>query len=104
MVVTQNGTPMEDYQQVMAKLKGFKGVLAATPFIYNQVMLSSGKNVSGVVLRGIDVSSDRQVTKLSKSIVEGLSTNSTRPWARVLSPSRYWWWARSWPTSRPARG
>jgi lipoprotein-releasing system permease protein len=71
VVVTHNGTPMEDYQQVMAKLKGFKGVLAATPFIYNQVMLSSGKNVSGVVLRGIDVQTDRQVTKLSKSIVEG---------------------------------
>jgi lipoprotein-releasing system permease protein len=71
VVVTHNGTPMEDYRQVMAKLKGFKGVLAATPFIYNQVMLSSGKNVSGVVLRGIDVQSDRQVTKLSTSIVEG---------------------------------
>ena len=71
VVVTHNGTPMEDYRQVMAKLKGFKGVLAATPFIYNQVMLSSGKNVSGVVLRGIDVPSDRQVTKLSTSIVAG---------------------------------
>lgn len=71
VVVTHDGTPMEDYQQVMAKLKGFKGVLAATPFIYNQVMLSSGKNVSGVVLRGIDVRTDRQVTNLSKSIVDG---------------------------------
>jgi lipoprotein-releasing system permease protein len=71
VVVTHNGTPMEDSRQVMAKLKGFKGVLAATPFIYNQVMLSSGKNVSGVVLRGIDVQTDRQVTKLSSSIVEG---------------------------------
>jgi lipoprotein-releasing system permease protein len=71
VVVTRNGVPMEDYQQVMAKLKGFKGVQAATPFIYNQVMLSSGKNVSGVVLRGVDVRSDRQVTKLSTSIVEG---------------------------------
>lgn len=71
VVVIRSGAPMDDYQQVMAKLKGFKGVQAATPFIYNQVMLSSGKNVSGVVLRGIDVQSDRLVTKLSKSIVEG---------------------------------
>jgi lipoprotein-releasing system permease protein len=55
----------------MDKLKAFKGVTAATPFIYNQVMLSSGKNVSGVVLRGIDVSTDRLVTGLSKSVVEG---------------------------------
>jgi lipoprotein-releasing system permease protein len=71
VVVVRNGAPMEDYRQVMQKLKGFKGVTAATPFIYNQVMLSSGKNVSGVVLRGIDVSTDRLVTGLSKSIVEG---------------------------------
>ena len=71
VVVVRNGAPMEDYHQVMEKLKGFKGVTAATPFIYNQVMLSSGKNVSGVVLRGIDVVTDRLVTKLSKTVVEG---------------------------------
>lgn len=71
VVVVRNGAPMEDYQRLMEKLKGFKGVTAATPFIYNQVMLSSGKNVSGVVLRGIDPVSDRLVTGLSKSVVEG---------------------------------
>lgn len=71
IVVIRNGAPMEQYKSVIEKLKGFKGVQAATPFIYNQVMLSSGKNVSGVVLRGIDVATDRQVTRLSKSVVEG---------------------------------
>lgn len=71
VVVVRNGAPMEDYRGVMETLKGFKGVVAATPFIYNQVMLSSGKNVSGVVLRGIDPATDRQVTRLSKSVVEG---------------------------------
>jgi lipoprotein-releasing system permease protein len=71
VVVVRNGAPMEDYHRVMEKLKGFKGVIAATPFIYNQVMLSSGKNVSGVVLRGIDVPTDRMVTRLSRSVVEG---------------------------------
>lgn len=71
VVVIRSGGPMEDYLLVMEKLKAMKGVTAATPFIYNQVMLSSGKNVSGVVLRGIDVKSDRLVTRLSKSVVEG---------------------------------
>ena len=71
VVVVRSGSPMEDYPKLIDKLKGFKGVVAATPFIYNQVMLSSGKNVSGVVLRGIDVASDRQVTRLSRSVVEG---------------------------------
>jgi lipoprotein-releasing system permease protein len=71
VVVVRNGSPMEDYPRVMERLKSFKGVTAATPFIYNQVMLSSGKNVSGVVLRGIDVATDRLVTKLSRSVTEG---------------------------------
>lgn len=71
VVVVRNGTPMEDYRQIMERLKGIKGVTAATPFIYNQVMISSGKNVSGVVLRGIDIATDRLVTKLSSSVTEG---------------------------------
>lgn len=71
IVVVRNGAPMDDYRQVMDKLKTMDGVTAATPFIYNQVMLSSGKNVSGVVLRGIDVSTDRLVTRLSTTVVDG---------------------------------
>lgn len=71
-VVVLNGTgAIEDYQKLLKKVKDIDGVVAATPFIYNQVMLSSGRNVSGVVLRGIDVQSDAQVTNLHKSMVEG---------------------------------
>src|SRR5208282_1701672 len=61
------------------------------PFIYNQVMLSSGKNVSGVVLRGIDTRTDAQVTNLYKSMIEGKLSelNTTLP-ARATGsePSR----------------
>ncbi len=84
IVVIRNNAPMEDYRAVMGKLQRFPGVLAATPFIYNQVMLSSGKSVSGAVLRGIDVATDRQVTRLSKSIVEG-SIDSFEPEASQIS-------------------
>jgi lipoprotein-releasing system permease protein len=71
-VVVLNSTgPIEDYQKLLKQVKAMDGVVAATPFIYNQVMISSGRNVSGVVLRGIDVQSDAKVTNLYKSIVEG---------------------------------
>jgi len=71
-IVVLNGTgAMQDYQGLLEKVEGIDGVVAATPFIYNQVMLSTGKNVSGVVLRGIDIESDAKVTNLHKSIVEG---------------------------------
>ncbi|ABL00613.1 lipoprotein-releasing ABC transporter permease subunit [Pelobacter propionicus] len=75
VVVIRNGLPMDEYRQVMEKLTAMPGITAATPFIYNQVMLSSGRNVSGVVLRGIDVPSDRLVTRLNASLVEGNTDN-----------------------------
>lgn len=71
IVVLKSGEGIEDHPQLMDRLKGFKGVVAATPFIYSQVMLTTGKNVSGVVLRGIDTSTDAQVTNLHKTVVEG---------------------------------
>jgi lipoprotein-releasing system permease protein len=75
IVVVKSGSSMSDYHQVMDKLKKLEGVIATTPFIYNQVMLSTGRNVSGVVLRGIEVRSDRLVTRLSKTVVEGSMDN-----------------------------
>jgi lipoprotein-releasing system permease protein len=71
VVVLKSSGEIDDYNQVMEKLKRVPGVVAATPFIYSQVMLSTGSNVSGVVLRGIDPATDVQVTNVGKSLMEG---------------------------------
>jgi lipoprotein-releasing system permease protein len=71
IVVLKSGGAIEDYRPLMKKLEDLPGVVAATPFVYNQVMLASGKNVSGVVLRGIDPASDARVTNLQKAMVQG---------------------------------
>lgn len=71
LVVIRSGAPMENYRPMMERLQQLPGVQAATPFIYNQVMLSTGRNVSGVVLRGVEPATDRLVTRLSRSIVQG---------------------------------
>ena len=71
IVVLKSSGTMEDYRGLMEKLRAIPGVVAATPFIYSQVMLSSGKNVSGVVLRGMDPVSDAKVTNFQKSLVAG---------------------------------
>jgi len=60
IVVLKSSEGIAKYNDVIEKLKGVTGVVAATPFIYSQVMLSSGKNVSGVVLRGIDTKIERE--------------------------------------------
>jgi lipoprotein-releasing system permease protein len=71
LVIIRSGAPMDNYKNIMEQLKRLPGVEAATPFIYNQVMLSTGRNVSGVVLRGIEPTSDKMVTRLSAAIVQG---------------------------------
>jgi len=71
VVVLKSSGAMEDYPAIMERLNAMKGVEAVTPFVYSQVMLSTGANVSGVVLRGIDVTTDPRVTNLHRSLVEG---------------------------------
>jgi lipoprotein-releasing system permease protein len=79
VVVLKNGGEIEEYAGVMDKLKRMPGVVAATPFVYSQVMLTTGSNVSGVVLRGIEPTSDAQVTNLKKSLVSGRLTDLEKP-------------------------
>ena len=71
IVVLKTGGAIDDYASLREKLEKYKGVIASTPFIYNQVMLASGKNVSGVVLRGIDPETDSKVTNLHTTMISG---------------------------------
>jgi lipoprotein-releasing system permease protein len=87
VVVLKNGGAIDDYRELMARLTGFDGVVAATPFIYNQVMLTSGKHVSGVVLRGIDPESDVKVTNLHKAMTDG-TLDALTPEHGVISVAR----------------
>ena len=90
IVVLRSNEGIDNYGALIDRLKGFKGIIAATPFIYSQVMISSGKNVSGVVLRGIDTKTDPQVTNLYKSLTQGkladLDVKSQAPLADAAPP------------------
>lgn len=54
VVVMRHGDTFSDYRAIVSYLEGVDGVEAASPVIYNQVMLRSQSGVSGAVLRGID--------------------------------------------------
>lgn len=71
IVVTKNGNPLYDYEDLQRELRALPGVEATTPFVYNQVMLSTGERVAGVVVRGVEPSSDPKVTKLSTNMQHG---------------------------------
>jgi len=71
LVISKYGANLSEYRQVMEKIRGCPGVVASTPFILFQGMLSSGSNVSGVVLRGIDVATAPSVIRIKETLVEG---------------------------------
>ena len=62
---------MDHYEEVAKKVQEVKGVVSAAPFIFNQVMLSSESNVSGVVIKGIDPDRVGKVTELAHNMKAG---------------------------------
>ncbi len=71
VVVLKAGGEIDRHGEIQEQLRRIPGVVAGTPFVYSQVMLSTGSHVSGVVLRGIEPHSDARVTSLGKSLVAG---------------------------------
>jgi lipoprotein-releasing system permease protein len=62
---------LKDYEHVLERVRQTPHVIAVTPFVYSQVMLSSRTNAMGVVIRGIEPSREQLVTDLIKNIREG---------------------------------
>jgi lipoprotein-releasing system permease protein len=60
-----------DYPALMKEVEKEPGVVAATPFVYAQVMVSSGKSVSGAILRGIDPQTAAKVINIQENMLRG---------------------------------
>ncbi len=69
--VVRSGDQMRDYERIIGLLKKQKDVVAASPTIYGQVMLTSGTRVSGVVVRGIDPARADEVVDLKGYLLKG---------------------------------
>jgi len=68
-----------DTQAVMNKALGVDGVLAATPFIYSQVMIKHAGNISGAILRGLDPATAGAVINIDSMIKGGSLTLLKKP-------------------------
>jgi lipoprotein-releasing system permease protein len=62
---------MADFQALVGRVQQVPHVLAATPFVLRQVLLTSQSGVQGIVLRGIDPVQEQRVTELGKNIKAG---------------------------------
>jgi len=71
--------PFSQYQPIIDKIKQIKGVVGVTPFIYAQVMVSSGQRVSGAVLRGINPKTVSKVTNLANILKTGTLQSLNMP-------------------------
>ena len=78
-VVLKYGTNFSEWRETADKARQVRGVVGATPFILNEVMLSSDQNLSGTLLKGIDPASAGEVSDLGKNLIEGELGYLSRP-------------------------
>jgi lipoprotein-releasing system permease protein len=72
LIVRKHGEAgFDDYRVVTEQIAEVKGVVAATPFIYNQVMLTTEFGITGAVIRGIDPDTIGDVTSLVQNLRMG---------------------------------
>ncbi len=71
VVLEFTGTGMNDEKAVEDKIKKVPHVTATTPFIYAQSMITTKERMQGVVVRGIDPSTEVKVTDLAKNMIAG---------------------------------
>src|SRR5690554_1507616 len=62
---------LDDAEKIADDTLKIAGVIGALPFIESEVMISSPTNLSGVILRGVDIERVGQVSDLINEITEG---------------------------------
>ena len=71
VLVQQFGGEIDNPDQLKKEVVSVDGVVAATPYIYGQALISSGNSSTGIVLRGIDPQSAGKVIKLESKMLNG---------------------------------
>jgi lipoprotein-releasing system permease protein len=71
VVDTVTQTPWTDWEPALNRIRALSGVVGATPVVHGEVMISSPSNLAGVIVRGIDPASIRNVIELGNNIDVG---------------------------------
>jgi lipoprotein-releasing system permease protein len=84
VIVQERGTnDLKGYADLVHQIEAVPDVVAAAPFIFKQVLVSSKTAVQGIILRGIQPSQETQVTDLQANMKFGDLADLTQP----LNPS-----------------
>ena len=72
VIVQERGVnEMKGYSGLVQQIEAVPDVIAASPFIFKQVLISSKSSVQGVILRGIQADKEIQVTDLQTNMKFG---------------------------------
>ena len=71
MVQDRTKEAMSDYDAQGKRVETVPDVVAATPFVMKQVLLTSQRGVQGIILRGIDPTREGRVTEVAKNLSPG---------------------------------
>ncbi|MFM8411710.1 MAG: lipoprotein-releasing ABC transporter permease subunit [Alphaproteobacteria bacterium] len=79
VVLLSHGGTLDDSPETLAKVAGTPGVAAAAPFVYSQVMATTGQAVAGAVVRGVDPLRIDDVIDVSSHVREGSAKDLGQP-------------------------
>ncbi|MBK6848029.1 MAG: ABC transporter permease [Proteobacteria bacterium] len=77
-LVLKYGTDFAEYREVMRKAAAVPGVVAAAPFVFNEMMLARGSGLSGVLVKGIDPERAGSVLDLPQYLVQPITARRDR--------------------------
>ncbi len=75
ILVQRYGNNITNQKELAEQIESVKDVVATTPYIFSQALISSGRNSSGIVLRGIDPQSASDVINIGKKMQSGELTD-----------------------------
>lgn len=71
ITLVKSGDQLKDHEKLLQEVVKQPGVVAASPAIYGQVMLTSGSRVTGVFVRGVDPDRANRVVDIQRYVKEG---------------------------------
>jgi len=71
IVLKYHNEPMEEYPELLPRMREFPSVIGVSPFIFSKVLIEHGRYLDGIAIRGIDPESFHEVTDLKDKIVAG---------------------------------
>ncbi len=79
IVVQRLDRPISDYADIQKQLATVPGIVATTPYVFTQTMITSGDAGTGAILRGIDPESANRVLDLDRHLKGGRIADLVTP-------------------------